>query len=235
MKHTKLDSTYILVTSKKIRAVELLGGKCSKCGINGHHLLEFHHLCDKDYKVSDLIKLRWSKVQSEILKCVLLCVNCHREEHIHKNSRVNILKQKLLNIRGITSCVKCNYNGLGLDFHHEISDNKEFNIGTMIAKNNGVSHDGAINYQKLIDEIFKCTVLCGNCHRKEHYDFDKFKLHESDILLKSRSHIECPKQVSMHDVEVLLNMGLSKAQVSRKLACSKSTVSKYAKILAQSN
>lgn len=233
MTYTKLDNSYILTTSKKIRAIELLGGKCSRCDAYEHYVLEFHHLRDKDDRISALIKLRWSKIQSEISKCVLLCVNCHREEHIDKNSRTNILKQKLLAIRGITSCTKCGYNGLGLDFHHEIPDGKEFHVSTMLSKNNGISHDGAINYQKLIDEIFKCTVLCGNCHRKEHYDFDRFKQYEVDIMLKSRSYVECPKQVSIDDVSRLLNLGFSKVQISRELGCAKSTVTKYCKIIEE--
>ncbi len=67
--------------------------------------------------------------------------------------------------------------------------------------------------------------------QKRTLQFDKFKSHEVDIMLKLRSHIECPRQVSMDDISRLLNLGFSKVQISRELGCAKSTVTKYCKIL----
>lgn len=68
--------------SKK-KAVEYLGGKCLKCGYNKClSALEFHHLdpSKKDPEYYSL-KVNFSKLKSELDKCVLLCANCHREEH----------------------------------------------------------------------------------------------------------------------------------------------------------
>ena len=48
MQYTKTDQAYILRISKNFKAIELLGGKCSKCGVNHHYVLEFHHLHNKD-------------------------------------------------------------------------------------------------------------------------------------------------------------------------------------------
>lgn len=80
----------IVITNKerqrktKEDAVNYKGGKCSKCGYNKClGALEFHHIDpstkDKDYfsqrgGLTDTLKL-------ELDKCVLLCANCHREEH----------------------------------------------------------------------------------------------------------------------------------------------------------
>lgn len=74
---------------KKLKemSVEYLGGKCSKCGYNKCiAALEFHHLGGKDFGIAQSGHTRsWSKVKTELDKCVLLCSNCHREEH-HLNN-----------------------------------------------------------------------------------------------------------------------------------------------------
>lgn len=67
----------------KQKCVDYLGGKCFKCGYNKCiAALEFHHLDptekDKDYVNN---RLMFDKLKPELDKCVLLCANCHREEH----------------------------------------------------------------------------------------------------------------------------------------------------------
>jgi hypothetical protein len=47
-----------------------------------------------------------------------------------------------------------------LDFHHLNSDSKQFTIGSRKYSSG--------NFQKTINEIKKCVVLCANCHRKVH-------------------------------------------------------------------
>jgi len=72
---------------KEIRrkAVEYLGGKCSKCEYNKCiEALEFHHKnpTEKDFNISKKGHCRsLARVKSEIEKCDLLCANCHREIH----------------------------------------------------------------------------------------------------------------------------------------------------------
>lgn len=64
---------------------EEAGGCCSKCGYNRcSAALEFHHP-DPTVKESKIIGTTASltKQREEASKCVLLCANCHREEH-HK-------------------------------------------------------------------------------------------------------------------------------------------------------
>jgi hypothetical protein len=71
-----------LSRSKKVRAVEYLGGKCSICGYNKcMAALDFHHKNgdDKYMSIGKLLIRSWDTIQKELDKCVLLCANCHRE------------------------------------------------------------------------------------------------------------------------------------------------------------
>jgi hypothetical protein len=59
------------------------GNKCSKCGYNKcTAALEFHHQ-DPLMKESKIIgtTASLSRQREEVSKCILLCANCHREEH----------------------------------------------------------------------------------------------------------------------------------------------------------
>jgi hypothetical protein len=67
----------------KLRAVELLGGKCSRCGWNKHPAgLDFHHPNDdKNFTPSKVLHWSWRNAWKELQKCMLLCACCHRIEH----------------------------------------------------------------------------------------------------------------------------------------------------------
>lgn len=66
-------------------AVEYKGGKCQKCGYDKFvGALEFHHLnpAKKDFSIShDGHTMSWERLKIELDKCILLCSNCHKEEH----------------------------------------------------------------------------------------------------------------------------------------------------------
>lgn len=68
----------------KRKALELLGGKCICCGYKGS-ALDFHHRDPKEkrFTISEAIfkEMPWKKLKVEVLKCVLLCSNHHREYH----------------------------------------------------------------------------------------------------------------------------------------------------------
>ncbi len=67
----------------KIDLINVLGGKCSRCGYNKCvSALEFHHLGDKEDNIAHIIKNKSKeKALKEVKKCILLCANCHREVH----------------------------------------------------------------------------------------------------------------------------------------------------------
>jgi len=67
--------------------------KCYKCGWIGHQsALDFHHLDDKNFRLSSDINIRLNSIyditkniENEINKCVVICKNCHRIEHCSKD------------------------------------------------------------------------------------------------------------------------------------------------------
>lgn len=68
----------------KQKAVDYKGGKCERCGYNRcFAALDFHHIDpqSKSYTVGDAYNRSWKKLKIEIDKYILLCSNCHREEH----------------------------------------------------------------------------------------------------------------------------------------------------------
>lgn len=68
----------------KLLAVKYKGGKCEKCDYSKClRALEFHHEDGtKEFGISRGGHTRsWEKLKKELDKCVLLCSNCHAEEH----------------------------------------------------------------------------------------------------------------------------------------------------------
>ena len=73
--------------SIKAVIIDLFGGKCMLCEQSFPVCVyDFHHVGEKDKPVSPLISSGSpSEIAKEIIKCVLLCANCHRMEHFNDN------------------------------------------------------------------------------------------------------------------------------------------------------
>ncbi len=68
----------------KIKAVAYKGGGCERCGYSRSiQALQFHHQDPKakDFGIGGHHCLTWSRIQAELDKCLMLCANCHTEEH----------------------------------------------------------------------------------------------------------------------------------------------------------
>ena len=79
-----IDAVNTLRRRRKREAVEYKGGKCSLCGYdNSYSALQFHHInpSEKSFGISKGITLRWNDIVKELDKCVLVCANCHAEQH----------------------------------------------------------------------------------------------------------------------------------------------------------
>lgn len=71
---------------RKLALIRLKGARCGRCGYrNNYAALEFHHPdpANKDFQLDlrALSNRRWDTALAEANKCVLLCANCHAEEH----------------------------------------------------------------------------------------------------------------------------------------------------------
>lgn len=68
------------------KAVELLGGKCFTClGMFPKCVYDFHHINpnEKEFTISENRGVSEKRYFKEVLKCKLLCANCHRLEHYY--------------------------------------------------------------------------------------------------------------------------------------------------------
>lgn len=66
----------------KAKAVKMLGGRCILCGYDKYQgVLTFHHLepSKKLITIADERSISWRDMEKEVEKCVLLCMNCHKE------------------------------------------------------------------------------------------------------------------------------------------------------------
>lgn len=144
--------------------------RCTRCPENIACCLDFHHVEKKKKKstISRLVAVgaNKSKILKEIQKCIILCSNCHRKEHLGSlrspslkgKSKLTkyILKQKIGKICPCgETAVYC------LDFHHLEPKTKRFALGNVFKLK-------GITLENIKEEIKKCELICSNCHRKRH-------------------------------------------------------------------
>lgn len=92
-----------------------------------------------------------------------------KQRYTPNKGRSRYLKDKEKSLSFLNSlkenkkCVICQktYHPRCLDFHHIEESEKEFSISTKYRYNKG----------KLIKEIEKCIILCGNCHKMVTHGF----------------------------------------------------------------
>jgi len=68
----------------KLKLLATKGNMCQRCGYSRCiAALHFHHLVPetKSFSLSSARNKSWAAVLTELDKCVLLCANCHTEEH----------------------------------------------------------------------------------------------------------------------------------------------------------
>ena len=183
------EKSYLLTWFKKLKAVNLLGGKCVTCGEQRPWLLGFHHEDPslKEFGFNIKKEYRWSLIEIEIKKCRLVCYNCHKEEHhIDGSTKSQINKILCLDYKKIKKCEICGYDRCleALEFHH--TREKKSIIGDTI-NNMGARRSVDGLPIRLKKELDKCSVLCANCHHDQHFDKDRFFKNRPKIL-----HIKHP-------------------------------------------
>jgi hypothetical protein len=96
-------------------------------------------------------------------------------------------KERIVNLKG-GKCEICGYSKCiaALDFHHKDSNEKDFNISSMMLK----------SFKRLDEEIGKCLLLCANCHRELHSkenDERYFENKKQLEFLRTKSKIDKPR------------------------------------------
>lgn len=106
-----------------------------------------------------------------------LCKECHRIKSLE--TRINF-KKKAIKYKG-NHCQKCGYdkNIAALEFHHSNPQEKEINPAKLYSK--------PWEYAK--SELNKCTLLCANCHREEHYKENQIKQQQKQFLVFDASNL----------------------------------------------
>lgn len=225
----KAISSNILRWAKRIKCINLLGGKCKLCGDNNIFHLVFHHVDSdtKEYTLNELKNYRWSIIDKELKKCILLCANCHKDFHFNRdyiecNSRDTInrrqLKMLFLNYKN-AKCEKCNYNKniQALVFHHKYDKNFEFSGFRGVIDMNNLD----FNIKKELDS---CILLCNNCHTEEHCDIDFFENYKNEIYEKVKNYCEKQKKLPINDIINLYKSGVKQNEIAKKYNASKGTI-----------
>ena len=217
----KQDAEFILRWAKKIKAIDVLGGECEVCGLSDIFVLNFHHVSeDKDFEINSKSNRRWSIIEKEIKKCILLCSNCHMMEH-SSGGRISLEKKTLMEGMGFNKCVKCGFTNddfSPLCFHHVDMKNKLFSLSDYY-KNKGL-----VPMELLIKEMNKCEVLCRNCHTIEHINVNKFDLLKKDIFEKVDNYKEKRHKVNREEIMSMYNDGVRQVDIARHFGCAKSTI-----------
>lgn len=228
---TKSEYRYISTISKKITALNMIGGKCQRCSESRHWCLSFHHL-DRKLKTTNpghLLQYRYSMFEKEISNCIVLCENCHREEHYFgytpPDLRFRETKKVLLSYKKTSKCSKCNYSTCigSLNFMHLDGSEKDFYIGTCSKKSVRVKAIEDIPIG-LAAEIDKCIVVCSNCLLNNNFDYMKFESFKERILCWASTYKETPPKIDRGEIIRLKELGYTNAEVSRELGCTKSTI-----------
>lgn len=226
MESKKKFYTKILIYAKKLKAVEKLGGCCSNCKNNKWYHLDFHHIKEKDIEVSMLIERnRWSKIEKELDKCILLCANCHQEHHFNERSSIDnrqISKRVYLSYKN-NCCEECGYNKCqaSLTFHHLDPSEKEITLGSLSERINSLEDLSCL----IKKELDKCSLLCRNCHREKHINLDFFNRNVDLIVDKSKNLKELNPPVDVSMVIEMYKSGKRQFEIRKELGVAKSTIS----------
>ena len=79
--------------------------------------LNFHHIHGKEYPLTaSAFQKRLSKIVSEILRCVLLCPNCHAEDHAGVLSSRKLERAAAKVVRLVTPLKCSTWRRLGLPY-----------------------------------------------------------------------------------------------------------------------
>lgn len=77
--------------ARRISASNYKNNVCEICGLKRNtiddlEIFDFHHTdqSNKSFDLSDKMHSRkWTEIKNELDKCMMLCANCHRKQHLY--------------------------------------------------------------------------------------------------------------------------------------------------------
>ena len=100
---TTRSASHIRNNRARINAIKAEAG-CYRCGIHDFRCLEFHHLdpTTKAFNISTELgkSISIKRLLAEISKCIVLCANCHKLEHIGIRNAIEDTERKIEEIKG---------------------------------------------------------------------------------------------------------------------------------------
>lgn len=127
---------------------------------------------------------------------------------------IKCVKRKLefIELKG-GKCEICGYdkNISALEFHHIDSSTKKFNLDARALANT--------KYEKILEELDKCKLVCSNCHKELHYENHDIKIikkiiEENKNIIKKEKEIkyckECGKTLLVENTSGFCRICLAK-------------------------
>lgn len=194
-------------------AVEYMGGKCVHCGYNKCiAAMEFHHLdpSEKDYEPARLFGQNQPReiIKRELDKCLLLCANCHREEHyrLKFGDEIRVETRKRLE--------KINVGALSKEYSFPEND-----ILQDMINNNGIS-DVAKQISVSFDALRSHIKLIG------------LEVNQMRMTEKRRQNFKSKEKISWPPDEELAEIvwKFSMTELSRKFGVSDNAIRKRCRI-----
>lgn len=139
---------------------EIKNVPCFDCEIKYHPCaMDFDHRDpnDKLFNISDMQSRNEQIIMQEIVKCDIVCANCHRIREHNRNHTKTYYWNKIIYLYKNVPCMDCNiqFPPYVMDFDHKNPEEKLFSISKPTIQNK----------KEIIAEIMKCDVVCANCHR----------------------------------------------------------------------
>lgn len=65
----------------RVKAIAYLGGRCVNCGSTNDLQFDHREQGTRRFCITERIGGRWSTIEAELVKCQLLCFECHARKH----------------------------------------------------------------------------------------------------------------------------------------------------------
>lgn len=136
-------------------------------------------ICKKDLDLKLFSKCKSNKdgLQTKCKECHKIYVHGHylKNKQVYKNKnkkQIESLKKKFIQYKSILHCKYCHKMGVRcIEFHHTNKNIKDDTVSNILRYSR--------SWNKILEEIKKCEVVCSNCHRKIHAN-KIYKKHNSD-------------------------------------------------------